>query len=121
MSTNAGGIPIVVSFGRDGAPVGRTGNLDPEQCDHAGECWSSDLVMRCPRCGARLFAPPRHLARRPRAVLEEMYRLWAAAGWPDLVTRPYSCDRWVVVDHPLFAHIGGLPVRRDKLATFPGM
>lgn len=115
------GIPIVVSFDRDGAPIGCTGNLAPEDCDHVGECWSSDLVMRCTICGARLFAPPRHLARRPRAVLEEMHRLWAAAGWPDLVTTPRSCDRWGVVGHPLFEHIGGLPVRRDLLAAFPGM
>lgn len=95
--------------------------LAPEDCDHAGEDWSTDLGIRCSRCGARLFAPPRHLARRPRAVLEEMYRLWTAAGWPHVVTEPCSCERWTVIQHPLFSHVGGLAVRADKLASFPEM
>ena len=27
-------------------------------------------------------------------------------------------DKWTVIDVPAFAHVGGLPVRHDRLATF---
>lgn len=110
---------LVVSF-LDGKPITHTGNETPEQCDHAGGCWSTDLVMLCPRCGVQLFAPPPILANRRRDEIVEMLALWRAAGWPDLSLRNRWPDRrWTIVNHPLFKHVGGLPVRNDKLATFP--
>lgn len=111
---------LVVSF-LDGEPITHTGNEVPEQCDHAGGCWSTDLVMLCPWCGVQLFAPPRVLARRTRAQITEMVNLWRAAGWPDLSVRNRRSDeRWTIVSHPLFTHVGGLPVRNDKLAALLG-
>lgn len=120
-------IPIIVNFDRDGGAVGYTGNWAPEDCDHAGQCWSSDMGVRCVRCGVRLFAPPRHLARRPRAEVDEMHRLWAAAGRPDLMGSLFGrwawvdTVTWVLIQHPLFDHAGGLPVRRELLASFLSM
>jgi len=115
-------IPIVVNFRRDGTFVMATGDRDPDQCDHDGECWSSDLVVRCSQCGVRLFAPPHVLAYKSSLVVEEMYQLWQAAGWPCLFVswfgRLWVGDGWHLVQHPLFDHIDGLPVRHDKLAAF---
>lgn len=113
-------IPIVVAM-RGRQPLPLLGDLVPEQCDHDGATWSPDLDLRCPRCGSRLFLPPRHLALRSEAVIETMHHLWCQAGWP-----PYSpnnrwsivSDYWTIVDHPLFAHVGGLPVRTDRLDLF---
>lgn len=120
------GIFRTVNFDR-GAPVCCMGSLAPEDCDHTGETWSTDLGVRCTRCGARLFAPPNVLAKRCRAAGEEMYHLWTAAGRPRLAV-PWWGDRvwvdpeiWVIVDHPLFTNVGGLPVRRDLLASFSSM
>lgn len=114
-------IPGVVNFARDGIIV-CAGDRDPEACDHAGESWSSELGVRCTQCGERLFAAPAVLARRSHNEIEEMYCLWKAAGWPFLNGWPrrYGSDRWVIVEHPLFAHVGGLPVRCDKLSAFTG-
>ena len=125
MSTS-NGIPIIANFDRDGGAVGHMGDKAPEDCDHAGQCWSGDMGVRCVRCGVRLFAPPRHLARRPRAVVEEMHRLWAAAGRPDLMGSLFGrwawvdTESWVLIQHPLFEHAGGLPVRRELLAVWWG-
>jgi DNA-directed RNA polymerase subunit RPC12/RpoP len=96
------------------------GDVEPADCDHAGACWSSNLDMRCPRCGSRLFLPPRHLARRPEEIIDDMHRLWCAAGWPEFVGGHWSIvpGGWTVIQHPLFAHVGGLPVRHDKLAGY---
>lgn len=115
-------IPVVVNFRGDGTPIGQTGDRDPEQCDHAGGCWSTDLVMLCPQCGMQLFAPPRVLARRSRTDLTEMLRLWRLAGWPDIsMRREFESDQhWTIVHHSLFAHVGGLPVRNNNLAAFLG-
>lgn len=114
-------IPIISSFSRDGAPIVGTGHVAPELCDHAGGCWSTDLVMLCPLCGVQLFAPPRVLANRTRAQITEMVNLWRAAGRPDLSVRNRRSDEcWTIVAHPLFRHTGGLPVRNDKLAAFLG-
>jgi hypothetical protein len=113
-------VPIVVAFGPDGKPVDLLGDVEPENCDHAGACWSSNLDMRCPRCGSRLFLPPRFLARRSEDEIETMHALWVRAGWPELargawLIRPAS---WTVLPHPLFAHVGGLAVCNDRLDSF---
>lgn len=119
-------IPIVVSFRRDGIPVTEVGDLEPATCNHAGETWSSDLSMRCTQCGVRLFASPEVLAYRSAAVVEQMYKMWQAAGWPHLYVPLFGrvmwiTDNWELIQHPLFAHIGGLSVRRDKLDAFRQM
>jgi len=116
-------IPVAFAFGPDGQPADLVGDVIPENCDHAGACWSSNLDMRCPRCGAKLFLPPRFLAGRCEEVLEAMYTFWEAAGWPEFcggqVARWNTIpDKWTVLDHPLFAHVGGLPVRADKAWAF---
>jgi hypothetical protein len=116
-------IPVVFAFGPDGKPADLMGDVIPENCDHAGACWSSNLDMRCPRCGSRLFLPPRFLARRSEDVIEEMYAAWEAAGWPEFIGGQAARwniipDKWTVLGVPEFAHVGGLPVRCDKLATF---
>lgn len=112
-------IPIISNFNSNGIPIVGTGDFAPELCDHDGGCWSNDLVMLCPRCGVQLFAPPRVLANRTRTQITEMLTLWRAAGWPDLSVRNRRPDEhWTIVSHPLFKHVGGLPVRNDKLATF---
>lgn len=114
-------VPMVVVGFDDGQPITHTGNETPEQCDHVGGCWSTDLVMLCPRCGVQLFAPPRVLANRTRTQITEMLTLWRAAGWPDLSVRSWwSGEHWTIIEHPLFEHVGGLPVRHDKLAAFLG-
>lgn len=113
---------IVINFDRDGTPVTSTGNLAPELCNHDGQTWSSDLGMRCTACGVRLFASPGVLAYRSRATVDAMYQVWQAAGWPHLSVprfgRIWIADNWTLLQHPLFAHIGGIPVRADKLAAF---
>jgi DNA-directed RNA polymerase subunit RPC12/RpoP len=112
-------IPLAVNFNRDGIVVD-VGNRDPEQCDHANESWSSDLGVRCTQCGVRLFAAPRVLEFRSWEVINEMHRIWQSAGWPILDGWPsgYIGDRWILIEHPLFAHIQGIPVRKDKLSAF---
>lgn len=112
-------VPLAINFTHDGVVV-QMGNREPELCDHKGQSWSTDLVVRCAQCGVRLFAAPGVLAFKPHAVVEEMYRLWQAAGWPviDGWPRLYYSDRWVPIEHPLFDHVGGLPVRYDKLTAF---
>jgi len=117
-------VPVVVAFGPNGKPVDLLGDVEPENCDHAGACWSSNLDMRCPRCGSRLFLPPRFLARRSEEAIETMHALWVRAGWPEFIggqaarwnMRP---EYWTVIPHPLFAHVGGLAVRNERLDSFP--
>lgn len=117
-------IPFVVAFGPDGKPADLVGDLAPEACNHAGATWSSNLDLRCPRCGSRLFLPGRLLAYLPEDVIERMHAAWCAAGWPEFRggEHPGWCilpDKWMMCDDlPDWDHIGGLPVRCDKLATF---
>jgi hypothetical protein len=117
-------IPLVVAFDRRGKPVDLVGDVEPENCNHAGATWSSNLDMRCPRCGSRLFLPPRLLAYLPEAVIERMNAAWEAAGWPAFSggENPgwrITPDKWTLLDDlPDFDHVGGLPVRCDRLATF---
>lgn len=113
-------VPVVKAFGPDGKPVDLVGDREPEHCDHAGACWSDCLDMRCPRCGARLFLPPRHLAGRSEEVLETMYELWVRAGWPQFSGGEWFIlpEYWTIIPHPLFAHVGGLAVDRERVADF---
>ena len=117
-------IPLVVAFDRNGKPADLVGDLEPENCNHAGATWSSNLDMRCPRCGSRLFLPPKLLSYLAEDVIERMHAAWCAAGWPEFrcgSTPGWSIipDKWTVIDDlPDFDHVGGLPVRCDKLATF---
>jgi len=117
--------PIVNAFGLDGKPTELIGDIEPQDCDHAGACWSSDLDMRCPRCGSRLFLPPRCLARRDTETVEAMYAAWVRAGWPHFMNSEARWSgihgpHWTLINHPLFAQVGGLAVRNDHLNDFSG-
>jgi len=105
-------VPVVVTFGPNGQPVDLIGDLEPTDCDHAGQVWSDCLAMRCTRCGAQLFMPGRFLAKRPAEVIEAMYAAWVRAGWPSFVGGHWPTGaRWTIVAHPLFEHLGGLAVQ----------
>ena len=114
-------VPLVVAFGPYGKPADLVGDMQPEHCDHAGAGWSSCLDLRCPRCGSRMFLPPRFLARRDAETLEEMHALWVRAGWPEWGGDGWRILRkfWTVIPHPAFAALGGLAVRNDRLDSFP--
>ena len=113
-------IPVAAALGADGQPVDLIGNLEPWSCDHTGQRWSDCLDLRCVRCGARLFMPGRFLALRSAEVIEIMHSSWVRAGWPSMSGGSWCIrsDMWTVLQHPLFAHVGGLPVRNDRLADF---
>jgi hypothetical protein len=115
------GVPVVVAFDRNGKPAELVGDIEPENCDHAGAVYSDCLDLRCPRCGIRLFLPGRFLARRDEETIEAMHALWVRAGWPVFHNGHWSIvsDRWTIVDHPLFVDVGGLAVRKDHLDSFP--
>ena len=111
-------LPNVINFQRQDEPdpTPRT----PEDCDHAGQVWSSELGMKCACCNVRLFASPALLANLPATTVDAMYHMWQDAGWPWL-TRAWHGQRvayedWTIVDHPLFPD--GLPVRNDRLVAF---
>ena len=114
-------IPVVVGFNSDGsfqtaAALARTQRIDPIDCDHAGATWSSNLAMRCPKCGSAMFLPPRLLAYLPAAIIQAMDLLWSAAGWAEWRGESWSIipDKWKIEQHPLFDHCGGLAVRNDR-------
>jgi hypothetical protein len=118
-------IPVVVGFNPDGtfqtaADLARRQRSDPGACDHAGATWSSNLAMRCPRCGAAMFLPPRLLAYLPAATISAMNLLWSAAGWPAWSGESWSIipAKWNIMEHPLFVHCGGLPVRHDRTEKY---
>ena len=117
-------VPVVVAFGPDGKPVDLVGDTAPERCDHRGATWSSNLDLRCPFCGSRLFLPTQLLRYLDEKTIERMHTAWVAAGWPAFVVGrdPHWSivpDKWTVLDDlPDFYHCGGLPVRNDRLATF---
>lgn len=118
-------IPVVVGFGPNGelqtaADLARRQRIDPIKCDHAGATWSSNLVMRCPKCGSSMFLPPRLLAYLPGAVIAAMNAIWSAAGWPEWRGESWSIipDKWTIMSHPLFDHCAGIPVRNDRLEKY---
>ena len=95
-------------------------SLSPEECDHEGYIYSCSLALSCGRCGAKLFLPPRHLAYRDADTLETMYSIWETAGWPEYGQGQWRM-RWPIQEHPLFAHVGGIPVNPEKLADWEHM
>lgn len=109
-------IPVVVGFNRDGsfqtaADLARRQRIDPATCDHAGAAWSSNLAMRCPKCGAPMFLPPRLLAYLSAETIAAMDELWSAAGWPEWRGEGWSAnEHWTLQQHRLFDHCGGIPV-----------
>jgi len=113
-------IPVAHAFDKDGKPVDLAGDTEPQHCDHAGAAWSSNLDLRCPHCGSRLFLPLRYLARRPEDEIETMHALWVRAGWPEYRNSAWhiSPAMWTVIPHPLFTDLGGLAVRNDRLDSF---
>lgn len=114
-------VPLMNAFNRLGQPVPLRGTKAPEACAHTGATWSSNLDLRCPICGARLFLPPKILALLPEVTLEEMHRLWSAAGWPPWYDGAWGIvpEYWLMIDHPLFmALTGGLPVSKSRAIIF---
>ena len=118
-------IPVVVGFNDDGtfqtaAELARRPKIDPAVCDHAGATWSSNLAMRCPKCGSPMFLPPRLLAYLPADEIRKMDVIWSAAGWPEWRGESWFIipDKWQIEEQPLFAHCGGLPVRQDRRQQF---
>lgn len=111
-------IPILTGLTADGDLVtARTERprRPANECDHAGATWSSELELHCPWCGVVLFVPPRYLAYRPDWEITAMHELWCAAGWPTWRGAGWQIDdHWTVVAQPLFARLGGLPVREDR-------
>lgn len=114
-------IPVVVGFNRDGTfqtereLANKRQRVDPADCNHACASWSTNISTYCPDCGAAMFLPPRLLAYLPGDVLAEMDELWSAAGWPEWHGESWHVnDYWRIVEHPLFDHCGGLPVRIDR-------
>ncbi len=125
-------VPVVAGFDQTGklhmmrdAHDRRLARIPASECDHAGATWSSSLALICLRCGAPLFLPPRLLAHLPADVLNRMHEIWIAAGWPEW-TSDAECTRnhwwtnecWHIVEHPLFAALGGIPVRRDRRSHY---
>jgi hypothetical protein len=115
--------PLVVAFGPNGKPAELIGDMEAENCDHAGAAWSSSMALYCRRCGARMFLPARILAGLPDYEIEVMYREWQRAGWPEWAPEGWHVcpDAWTVIAHPLFAGVGGLAVRNDRLDNFPAV
>ena len=113
-----GAVPIVTAFDRDGKPVPLRGDLEPEQCDHAGASYSASLALRCPRCGIPMFLPPRKLAHLPGDIVDVMHDLWAAAGWPEWWRDGwhYKPEYWTMTEHVLFPD--GLPVCNGRLSLW---
>lgn len=111
--------PIVMNFDAQGQPVFAKSQIpsDPSDCDHAGHCYSCNMDVRCPDCGARLFLPGRILANLSRATLELMHFLWRAAGWPEYSGGRWAM-RWPIQAHPLFEKVGGIPVDPDRLVLW---
>lgn len=111
--------PIVAALDRAGRPLPLAGDLEPKACGHAGAMWSNDLALRCARCGAPMFLPPRFLAYMTAERIDMMYGLWHTAGCPPWY--PASVDHlngswgivpryWRMVDVVGFGQTGGLPV-----------
>lgn len=117
-------IPVVVGFNRDGsfqtaADLAKRQRIDPATCDHAEASWSSNLAMRCPKCGSPMFLPPRLLAYLSAETIDIMDELWSAAGWPEWRGEAwYVNEHWKLYQHPLFDHCGGIPVREDSAERF---
>lgn len=113
-------IPVAVGFTADGLVVHElSGDVEPQFCTHAGFAWSDCLDLRCGACGARLFLPSSILAGLGASTIERMADAWEAAGCPSYVGRQWPTgERWVLVPHPLFDMVGGLPVLAARYERF---
>jgi len=111
-------VPIVNAF-MHGRPTPLIGCTDPEACDHAGATWSSDLELRCPTCGSRLFLPPRFLACKTESEIDQMHSIWHAAGCPPWYPSGWGIvpQYWHIAPIRQFAALGGLPIRNDRLES----
>ena len=91
-----------------------------ETCNHKGATWSSNPAMYCPKCGARMFLPRQLLAYLPASQITAMNILWNAAGrpeWHGLKWR-VNIKYWTLMQHPLFDHCDGIPVRHDRTKKY---
>lgn len=113
-------LSVVAALGPDGQPVYLQNDLQPEECDHVGQSSSGSLALYCARCGVRLFVPRHFLANLPAATIERMHELWRAAGYPEWLGGGWAItpSYWQIVDHPLFAALGGLPVLHTAMDRF---
>jgi hypothetical protein len=109
------------AFDANFRPAEVTCDVRPDDCDHAGQMWSSDLDVCCRHCGAPLFLPPSVLAHMPIETINSMCALWCAAGYPPFLAGRWliEADYWTILEHPLFAHLGGLPWSNDRLDDAP--
>lgn len=110
-------VPLLQAMDAAGRPVPLANDTLAANCDHAGQTWSQDFDLRCTRCGSPLFLPASRLARIDGRILERMYLLWRAAGWP------YWWDgAWLSeaprVAHPYFSAVGGIPVEPERREPF---
>lgn len=131
-------VPVVAAFGSGSQPAGWgpvdvTGEIEPHKCDHAGATWSSDLALRCPKCGIPLFVPGRFLAFRHALAVALMHDMWRAAGCPPWYgagwgTNPQpwqrrgaadgEMDSWQIYQIAGFDELGGLPIMQSRKAAF---
>jgi len=120
-------IPIAAALNRDGRPIPVIGDLAPSQCNHAGATWSDNLALRCPRCRAPMFLPPRFLAHKTEDRIAAMYDLWRAAGCPPWYGRSVDHPEghwgivprfWRIAQAQGFDDLGGLPVNLKKWDAF---
>jgi hypothetical protein len=118
-------IPLVIGRSADGAEltahdIARREQIQPEDCNHAGATYSSNLAFVCLRCRQPMFLPPRLLAYLPASTITAMQELWRAAGWPQWENQHWSIvpQHWTMTEHLLFDHCGGIPVRHDRQQQF---
>lgn len=123
-------VPVAIGLnGRGPVFVVGPGAVQPEDCDHAGYGWSQAFLLRCGRCGVRMALPSRMIAFRSEDEIDEMERAWLAAGAPEFRHVPVETDAgvaimlvwslgegWALTAHPLFDHLGGLPMRGPSTA-----
>jgi hypothetical protein len=121
-------IPLVVGWNYDGTRITASelehrDRSQPENCSHAGATWSQSLALVCPLCRQPMFLPPRLLAYLPASKITAMHELWRSAGWPEWYGQEKGwgeiLDTWeTLVQHPLFDHCGGIPVRLSRQQLF---
>ncbi|MBN1139925.1 MAG: hypothetical protein JXM73_25365 [Anaerolineae bacterium] len=113
--------PLALAFDAQGNVVPVVTDLGAQAtCRHEGAVYSSNLDVRCPQCGARMFLPPRFLACLDYQQLDIMYMMWEKAGWPEWGDGRWRFNprRWTVERHSLFEATGGIPVNNDRLEAW---